>query len=159
MNSEENEFFGETNLRNSQRSRKMLPAAAGLVASLMLSATANAESYLRDKSGASTYGAAPAAEAGWRAKGYIKPLVTVAPKYPIAAKKDDLEGWVVLKFDIDQHGKPYNLQAVDNSGTTIFDRSAKEAVKKYRFEPTIVNGRTVPVQGYRYRVVYAFLSD
>jgi TonB family protein len=73
-----------------------------------------------------------------------KLLVSSLPVYPAAAKQTRTEGSVVLRALIDQNGQVADEQVV--SGPTLLRQAAVDAVKHWKYEPSRVNGKAVPVQ-------------
>jgi TonB family protein len=67
----------------------------------------------------------------------------VAPVYPEDAKKKHVQGTVLLNVTIEKDGSVENL--VYESGPPMLMSSAMEAVKKWRYKPTILNGEPVAV--------------
>ena len=63
----------------------------------------------------------------------LNPLLTVVPKYPRQAWLDQIEGDVQVCFFVTRGGRPYNV-AVRHSNNKLFERPAREAVKKSSFE-------------------------
>ena len=77
-----------------------------------------------------------------------RPIVTVPPKYPHAAFKSNQEGWVQLKFDINNDGKVINLKVVDFSPEGYgFENEALRAVEKWKYEPNqIIKNELVTIE-------------
>lgn len=67
------------------------------------------------------------------------PISTVNPKYPKEARKQKRQGAVVLHVKIGADGKVQDLSVV--SGNPDFAAAAAQAVKKWRFQPYLVDGR------------------
>lgn len=84
-----------------------------------------------------------------------EPLERATPKYPPRALEISREGWVVVELDIDEYGRPLNPEIVARSESSLFNASAKSAIRKFRFKPATLDGKAVPVSGKRYKVVYA----
>lgn len=57
-----------------------------------------------------------------------------APRFPIAAIKKNLEGWVVVDFSLDQSGYPIDMKVVDSSPEGYFEKSAIESISSCRFK-------------------------
>jgi len=70
----------------------------------------------------------------------------VEPEYPSASKRLREEGSVVVQVLIDERGMPNDVHVVKSSGFSRLDASAVSAVKRFRFHPTVINGR--PATGY-----------
>ncbi|QMV14465.1 energy transducer TonB [Vibrio spartinae] len=69
------------------------------------------------------------------------PLYQIKPDYPPRAKRREIEGSVTLQFDIDESGRAVNVQVIDSQPKRIFDRSARRAIRQWKFQPRIVNGK------------------
>jgi TonB family protein len=65
------------------------------------------------------------------------------PSYPLAQKAQHQEGTVILHATIAKDGSVQNLAVVE--GTCAFTRSGLEAVKAWRYTPTLLNGGPVEV--------------
>lgn len=72
-----------------------------------------------------------------------KLVSTAMPVYPVLAKRGRIEGTVRLTATIDKEGKVEKIETV--SGHPILEQSAVEAVKKWRYKPTTLNGENVEV--------------
>lgn len=68
--------------------------------------------------------------------------VQAAPDYPFAAKKEGLDGEVVVEFLVDEAGRVSN-PAIVRSTNRLFDEPSLRAVLKWRFEPGRRDGRIV----------------
>ncbi len=62
-------------------------------------------------------------------------LTRVEAKYPRRALKLDIQGWVELSYQVDQAGKPINIEVVDESPKKIFTKSAKSALEQWQYQP------------------------
>jgi protein TonB len=67
----------------------------------------------------------------------------VEPVYPIFAIHSHLEGTVELRAIIGRDGVVRELRVL--SGNPILAYAAQEAVKQWRFRPTMLNGQPVEV--------------
>ncbi|MCP1728457.1 TonB family protein [Natronospira proteinivora] len=76
----------------------------------------------------------------------LKPLRIEAPRYPTRAYRSNIEGFALVSFVVDEYGETREVRVVDSSPGDIFDRSAKEAVESWRFEPRVVDGRPVSTE-------------
>ena len=65
------------------------------------------------------------------------------PVYPRIAAKARIQGPVKLQAGIDAEGRVSNLTVIQP--ITLLDRAAIEAVQQWRYQPTFLNGRAVPV--------------
>lgn len=74
---------------------------------------------------------------------YASPVFRASPKYPNAAASEGTEGWVALSFDVDKTGAVYNINVVDAEPKRVFNRSAINALKKWKYRPKVENGEPV----------------
>ena len=65
------------------------------------------------------------------------------PIYPQMARAARIQGTVTLQAVIDTDGKVSNLSVIKS--VMLLDPAAIEAVRQWRYEPTVLNGRAVPV--------------
>ena len=75
------------------------------------------------------------------------PLYRVEPRYPSRALRQGLQGYVVMKFTIDPQGRPIDISVVESKPARMFDREAKRALSKWKYQPQVVNGSAVAQQG------------
>ena len=68
----------------------------------------------------------------------------VLPNYPLAAKQIGLEGKVVIDAVIDTTGKVTNMKVV--SGPALLQRAALDSVRKWKYEPSYLDDKPVPVE-------------
>jgi protein TonB len=70
----------------------------------------------------------------------------VDPLYPESAKSARLQGTVVLDVMISEKGKVESLKLV--SGEPALAKAATKAVRKWRYQPALINGKpaAVPTQ-------------
>lgn len=71
------------------------------------------------------------------------PVARVQPAYPADAARVKAEGSVVVKVDVGVNGMPTNVTLAKRSGERALDEAALEAVRQWRFEPAIRNGKPV----------------
>ena len=65
------------------------------------------------------------------------------PAYPAVAKRNRVQGAVQLSAVIDSNGKLTNIQVT--KGNAVLVPAAVEAVKQWRYEPSRIDQRPVPV--------------
>jgi len=70
-------------------------------------------------------------------------LAQTAPVYPALARQAHIQGNVVLHAIIDRDGRVAQLEVV--SGHPLLVRAAMEAVKQWRYKPTLLNSEPVEV--------------
>jgi len=78
--------------------------------------------------------------------GVIRPptrIVYVEPVYPQIALAARVQGIVILQAVIDEQGSVRELRVL--RGHPLLDAAAMQAVAKWQFTPTLLNGTTVPV--------------
>lgn len=67
----------------------------------------------------------------------------VMPMYPAEAKKDHIEGRVVVRMIITQEGIARDPMVMESSPRGVFDEAALAAVMKDKFIPATVDGKDV----------------
>mgnify|MGYP002832175681 CR=1 FL=1 len=82
----------------------------------------------------------------------VVPLVRIEPEYPMRARQRGIEGWVVIEFMISKVGTIKNPKVLSAHPGTIFNRSALNAVRKWKYNPKIKNGQAVERPGVRVRL-------
>lgn len=83
--------------------------------------------------------------------GDIVPIARPRPAYPILAARRGIEGYVVLEYTVTRAGTVEGVAVVESSNS-LFNRSALEAVNKFRYKPRIVDGHPVAVRGVRTKI-------
>jgi len=74
------------------------------------------------------------------------PLVRVEPQYPQQARQRKLEGWVQVTFTISTAGSVRDASVVKSSDS-VFERSAIQAVNKWKYQPQMQEGKPVEAPG------------
>jgi TonB family protein len=69
----------------------------------------------------------------------------VAPSYPESARAAGVQGKVVLHAVIGMDGKPLSLQVVNGIIDPALARASVEAVSRWRYSPTLLNGQPIEV--------------
>lgn len=72
------------------------------------------------------------------------PIVRVEPTYTEEARQAKWQGTVLLQVTVDENGIPRDLKIVRSLGLGL-DQKAIEAVQQWRFKPSLLNGKPVPV--------------
>jgi len=70
----------------------------------------------------------------------------IAPVYPVLAMQVRLEGTVQLRAVIGRDGAVHALEVL--SGHPILAQAAREAVRQWRYQPTLLGGKPVEVETY-----------
>lgn len=73
----------------------------------------------------------------------VAPLVRIPPRYPRSAARRNIEGVVKVAFTISKEGQVLNAHVLSASPTGVFDKAAIKAIKKWKFNPKIVDGQAV----------------
>ncbi len=75
------------------------------------------------------------------------PLYRVEPRYPAKALKRGMEGYVVMSFTIDSQGRPIAVKVIDANPRRVFEREAIRALKKWKYQPKVINGKAIEQVG------------
>ncbi len=84
---------------------------------------------------------------------------SVQPNFPEMSMRANSEGAVVLKYDIDKRGRPKDVELVSSTGSKLFLREAVKALKSTRFEPVVINGEVVRVNGMMRKYNYTMVDE
>ena len=104
--------------------------------------------------------AAPSAASGASADGgYISATTLtrtryVPPQYPLSAREKGMEGWVDVTFLVNADGTVSEAAIVGAQPVGIFEQSALEAVRRWRYQPVMHDGAPV-TQRARVRLRFA----
>lgn len=85
------------------------------------------------------------------------PLKRVEPEFPLAARRMGITGRVVLRFLVKSDGKVGKASVIEANPGGVFEESALEAIRKWRFHPGHFRGNAVatwvelPIQFRLYR--------
>jgi protein TonB len=88
----------------------------------------------------------------------IIPLVRVEPQYPERARQRGVEGWVVVEFMISAAGTVKSPRIIAYHPSTIFNRAALQAIRKWKYNPKIEEGVAVERPGVQVRLTFEFES-
>ncbi|MGF1876993.1 energy transducer TonB [Photobacterium frigidiphilum] len=75
-----------------------------------------------------------------------KPTFATRPspvKYPRLAKRRGVQGEVMVEVWIDQTGRQIKQTLLSSSGTSMLDKAALDAIKKWQFSSHIVDGQAI----------------
>jgi len=64
----------------------------------------------------------------------IVPVATRKPQIPKIAWENKINGWVMVSIEVTPFGSTENIQIIDASPRGVFEDSAVEAVKRWRYE-------------------------
>jgi protein TonB len=113
------------------------PSAPGSDASPTASAPGPRQAVAAASSGASESArrTGPRVDASWAGN--------AAPAYPSSARRMGEQGRVKLDVHVGVDGAVIDVQLRESSGSAALDRSATEAVRKWRFRPAMVDGQPI----------------
>jgi len=74
-----------------------------------------------------------------------KIITKVQPVYPDSAKSAGVSGIVILHAVVGLNGKPLSLRVMNSQVDPDLARSAVEAVSRWRYSPTLLNGEPIEV--------------
>jgi protein TonB len=84
----------------------------------------------------------------------VVPLVRIEPQYPMSAKQRGVEGWVELTFTITAAGTVTDIVVTASAPGTVFNKSAVQAVSKWKYHAKVENGTAVERPGVRQRIKF-----
>ena len=93
------------------------------------------------------------------ADGDAVPMVRVPPQYPERALQRGIEGRVLIEFTISRSGSVKDAKVIAYEPSTIFNKAALKAVKQWKYNPKIVNGKAVEQPGVRIAIPFRLGSD
>jgi TonB family protein len=73
----------------------------------------------------------------------LKRTYFIAPNYPARARERETEGWVDLEFTVTRDGVTRDAVVKGAEPQGVFDRAALDAVKRWRYEPRVVDGSVI----------------
>lgn len=86
------------------------------------------------------------------------PRVMASVDYPKAAQRHGIEGYVIVRFTIDEQGRVINPSILQAEPKNIFDSSALRAIKQFQYTPLEIGGVPTPIDGVLNRFIFQ-LSD
>lgn len=89
------------------------------------------------------------------ADGDLMPIVAITPDYPERAKRMGAEGFVTLEFTVDRRGQVRDPRVLEAEPRGVFERSALQAIERFRYRPRVVNGKALVVTGVRTRLRFS----
>lgn len=75
------------------------------------------------------------------------PLHRVEPTYPSRALRRGIEGYVVMRFTIDETGRPTDIEVVEAEPRRMFERDAMRALRNWKYQPKMLDGKAVTQPG------------
>ncbi|MEL6761508.1 MAG: energy transducer TonB [Myxococcota bacterium] len=65
------------------------------------------------------------------------------PRYPSDARRRKIEGYVAVRFRVDEEGHVVDLEVIDSDPPGVFDAEALNTARRFRFAPALRNGEPV----------------
>ncbi len=98
---------------------------------------------------------------GWRGNqdSDVTPVFRMRPVYPVRAALQNIEGFVVLKFDITETGQTDNISVIQARPPQIFNSSAVRAVRKWKYKPRMENGQAIRQKNLRVTVEFSLADN
>ena len=84
----------------------------------------------------------------------VVPIVRVNPQYPLRASERGIEGWVEVEFTISKLGTVKEPRVLNSHPSSIFDRAALKAIKKWKYNPKIEDGEPTERPGVKVRLKF-----
>ncbi|MBL4853850.1 MAG: energy transducer TonB [Robiginitomaculum sp.] len=84
-----------------------------------------------------------------------QPLVRIPPIMPPRAEKS---GHCKVKFDVSPQGQPFNVTATYCS-SSVFKRASTKSVEKWKYNPKIVDGRSVSRAGVESQITFQLTDE
>ncbi len=75
--------------------------------------------------------------------GSLTVLTRVPPVYPFRAKRRGIEGWVRVRFLVDEAGAVGRVTVLEAEPSGVFEKSVERSVSRWRFAPGTVGGMPV----------------
>jgi protein TonB len=75
----------------------------------------------------------------------LKRLRAPSPDYPQNALAQKISGSVTLQFTVSTSGEPRDVRVVEATPPGVFDSAALNAIRHWRYAPTVINGTPVEV--------------
>ncbi len=79
--------------------------------------------------------------------------------YPAEARAQGLEGYVVVRYDVDAEGRVVNPRVIEAVPSGVFDAAALETVSTWRFRPARSSSQARVVEGVESRVQFALAGS
>ena len=70
-------------------------------------------------------------------------VVRIPPVYPLQAKHRGVQGWVRVRFVVDEQGNVGSVSILESRPPGVFDRNVIQCVSGWRFKPGTVEGTAV----------------
>lgn len=84
-----------------------------------------------------------------------RPVVQIQPSYPPEAARNGIEGWVSLAFTVDPGGNVSDITIVDAEPKRVFDRAARQALARWKYQPKLEQGKPVSQPGMKVMLTFS----
>lgn len=81
------------------------------------------------------------------------------PSRRISRDADALEGHVLVKFDLDESGRPDNIEVVQSDPPGLKDDAALRSLRQSRFRPNMKDGKIVATHGLAVNFRYPYIPE
>lgn len=85
--------------------------------------------------------------------GPLVAIVRVAPEYPQQPLRRNLEGYVIVEFDVLPDGSVANVRVVEST-SSLFERAAINAARRFRYKARVVDGIAQVSKGIRSKISF-----
>lgn len=86
--------------------------------------------------------------------GEYLPIVKVAPIYPRRALSRGIEGYVIVEFIVTKLGSVKDPMVVEAKPEGVFNQAAKDAAKKFKYKPRVIDGVATEVAGVQNKITF-----
>jgi protein TonB len=86
-------------------------------------------------------------------------IIRIDPRYPAHAARNGIEGFVRLSFGVSVSGEVIDINVIESEPRNTFDSPAKQALRKWRYQPKMVNGGPVSMDGLQIRLDFTIAKD
>ncbi len=91
--------------------------------------------------------------------GSVQPMVMIQPQYPPIALQNNQQGWVKLGYNITPMGTVKDVRVIESKPRGIFDKSARKALYRWKYKPSIVDGVAVASNGHTVMLEFNLEDD
>ena len=86
--------------------------------------------------------------------GEYRPIVKVAPVYPSRAQSRGIEGWVLLRFTVNETGAVVDPVVVEAQPEGFFEKAATKAALRFKYKPRVIDGKPQIVRGVEHLITF-----
>jgi protein TonB len=87
-----------------------------------------------------------------------QPLVRIPPVVPPRFLQGDNSGYCKVRFDVSPEGQPFNVVATYCT-QRLFERASIKSVQKWKYNPKIVDGRSVARSGVESKITFRLTDE